>query len=410
MLFINPPVWRLQATHYRLNRPLGAPLLCSILKNAGHDAYFIDAEALRWGDEQIQRLGRAGRPDVVGMTVLYHNRWAARELLRKLKTCWPGARFLAGGPFAATNPDDLLMWGFDAVCLGEGEDVILDMLIQPGDVFRQTGLTDLDTLPLPSHGLCIPGLRAYQGNEPRFEHPEAVMMWTRGCPFPCQFCSNPVYRLQKPRLMSAPRIIEELLYLKGLGVRHVFVYSDELVGASPAQNRWIQEVCQAIAPLDLTYKTQGRCHPGNDLPTMEALKTAGFRAVQWGVESLSQRVLKNLGKGITPEDSWNTLRLAHRAGLKNYVFIMVGGLGEETTDFEATRKGLGEMVREGLVDYLQVSIMTAEPGSPLWDTASREGWSRAETGRSHFEPTFTYPWADAGELSRRKRTLDALMG
>lgn len=208
--------------------------------------------------------------------------------------------------------------------------------------------------------------------------------------------------------MSPGRVKAELEELKKRGIKHVFVYSDELVGGGPAENRWLESVCQEIAPLKITYKTQGRCNPRNELSTLQAMKETGFKAVMWGCESLSPKVLKNLKKGITPDSIWRTLELSKQAGLKNFLFFMVGGIGEEQEDFEMTRRGLAEMKRAGLTDWVQVSIMTAEPGSALWPIAQEQGWARQEAGRSHFEPMFSYPWADAKELARRKAVLDRL--
>ncbi len=414
ILFINPPIWNLQATHYRINRPLGAPILCSILNQAGHQASFIDAECLKWSEGHVKGLVNNYEFDAIGMTVLYHNRQGAIDLAQKLRILWKGSKvwdkteLWAGGPYATTNPLDLLKNGFDKVCVGEGESVILEMLDSKERIFQGVPVKDLDAVPIPDYDMCSPGFRSYQGNLPRFEWPEAVSMWTRGCGFPCVFCSNPVYSCGRPRLMSPARVGAELIELKKRGIKHIFVYSDELVGGGPAENRWLASVCQEIAPLGLTYKTQGRCNPRNELDTLQAMKEAGFKAVMWGCESLSPKVLKDLKKGITPESIWRTLETSKKAGLQNFLFFMVGGIGEEAEDFEMTRRGLAEMKLAGLADWVGVSVMTAEPGSALWPIAQEQGWTKQETGRSHFEPMFSYPWADAKELARRKAVLDRL--
>lgn len=414
VLFISPMIFHLQLTHYKINRPLGAPLLCSILNKAGHIASFLDAECLKWGPRHIKKLVDDYEYDIVAMTVLYHNRHGAIELAKTLcnlmaaSNTWKHTELWAGGPYATTNPLDLLYNGFDKVCVGEGESIILDMIDSKEHIFQGVPVKDLDTLPVPDYDSCSPGFRAYQGNLPRFEWPEAVSMWTRGCGFPCVFCSNPVYSCGRPRLMSPGRVKAELVELKSRGIKHVFVYSDELVGGGPAQNRWLESVCQEIAPLGLTYKTQGRCNPRNELSTLEAMKNAGFHAVMWGCESLSPKVLRNLQKGITPESIWRTLEMSKKAGLRNFLFFMVGGIGEEVEDFEMTRRGLAEMKKAGLADWVQVSIMTAEPGSTLWPIAQAEGWAKTNSLRSHFSPEWSYPWADCKELEKRKAVLDNL--
>lgn len=402
LLFLNPPIWHRSGVHYRLNRGLAGPIFCAILKANGLKSKYLDAEALQYFPQQTAAIAAQMRPRNIAMTVLNHNKASVLEMITLLRQNWHG-RILLGGPAVTAEPEAFADVA-DAYCIGEGEEVILDMLQDNG---RFSPLWwSIDRIPIPDLDSCEPTDSYYVGNEPRFEHPEGISIWVRGCPHQCLFCSHPIFGGYKPRYMSPERVREEMAYLKKRGCRHVFVYADELVGSSLRQDSWLREVCHSIAPLKLTYKTQGRCHPKLTLETLQAMKESGFRAVMWGIESLSDKVLTLVHKGITAADAFRTLELSHKAGLKNWGFFMVAGIGETEADFNLTLKGVKEMRALGILDFGQVSIMTLEPGAPYYETAAKEGWLPAEAPRhSHFSGYANYPWANPEEQERRRNLL-----
>lgn len=409
VLFINPPIADLVGTHYRMNPALGAPQLTAILREEGHIAWTMDLEALDANLESY--LKNQAKPDFAGMTVTYLNRNGAKRFIDKARELWKNVCFMAGGPYATADPEACKQLGFDVVVTGEADLIIADLVsghpmgILPGELTE-----DLDALPFPDFEHHLPKLSYYLGNAPHLENPEAVSIWNRGCPHKCVFCSNPIGQLKPTRFMSPARIVEELEYLKSFGVKHVFVYSDELVGMSPKQNKWLIEVCEEIvkADLDLTFKAQGRCSKYNKPEVFEAMVAAGFRWILLGIESLSQKVLDALDKGNKVEEIWSTLRSAHKAGLNILGFYMVGCLEEELADFNETYKQTEAMQKEGLLQSKQVCIMMAEPGSRLWKLAADKGWLQEIHGRSHYTPHLSMPWASADEIIRRQVQLSSL--
>jgi anaerobic magnesium-protoporphyrin IX monomethyl ester cyclase len=200
-------------------------------------------------------------------------------------------------------------------------------------------------------------------------------MWSRGCPYDCYFCGDTVFNKQRKRWRPVENIRAELADLQRLyGVRSVFVYDDEMVGVK-MQDGWLTALADAIGPLGLTYKTQGRCSERWVTDEVcQDLYRSGCRVVMWGCESFSPKVLKRIGKGTTIADNWHTLRAAKRAGLKNWVFSMVGQLEETDEDCAMTADALGRAYREGLIDYRQTTVQTAVPGTELWDVQHRDGW------------------------------------
>ena len=409
ILFVNPIIYDICGTHYRMNPCLAAPLLTAILRKNGHKAWSLDAEALQLNIEDW--LKRQEQPDVIGITVTYLNRNGVKRFLKQVKNKWNNTYYIGGGPHATACPKETLALGFDAIVTGEADNIITELVDEhPKGILQQEDITrDLNSLPFPDFNHHIPNPSYYNGNEPFCEHPEGISIWSRGCPSHCLFCSHPVYQLKPVRFMSPNRIYAEIKNLKdNFGIKHVFVYSDELIGMSKKQNNWIVDVCKEVAPLKLTYKTQGRCSKYSTLETFEAMYDAGFKWVFWGIESLSQKVLTALKKGTKIDDIWRTLRLARKAKINNLGFFMVGCLEEETEDYNETYKGVTEMLKEGLLQRKQVTIMTAEPGSRLYDIAKDKGWLRKLKGRAHYTPHLAMPWASRKEIAERQRALSNL--
>jgi len=136
----------------------------------------------------------------------------------------------------------------DYLCVGEGEEFIVDFLAASDDAaMRQIDNlgyraadgaavvnpvrppTDLDKLPPLKYDLFPP--EAVVQNYPR---PGFCYVWaTRGCPYKCSYCCNTAYlNLYKKnylRTRSVDQVIAELLYLKEHYPVKIFYFGDEMI-------------------------------------------------------------------------------------------------------------------------------------------------------------------------------------
>lgn len=413
-LHVNPPVCT--DTYMRLNQCLGGPLLVAAAHVAGWDGGYLDAEALGYDKgrtlEEIRRL----EPDVVGVTALTRNMDAVRWLLGAMREA--GIYAMVGGPHAVAAPDDLTDVA-DLVVIGEADLALAGLLDErPCGVRAVEPPPDLDVLPRPAWEFCWPSPNTYKGNAPRFTHPEACLVPMRGCPHACGFCSLPLGQgasltprdqqdrlqplMRRPwiRYQSAAKIVDEVRYLRDrYGVRHVFMYADELVGAYGVQRDWALSTWAEVARADLnvTWKAQGRCSARfvtDDV--LEAMRAAGCVAIMWGIETGSEKVARALRKGTTPEDVIVTLARAKRAGLFNFGFFMAGCPEETEQEAVATEALIQELKARKILDGRQVTICTPEINTPLWARAEAEGWlpRRNPARRWHYTPSDT-PWMAA---------------
>ena len=107
------------------------------------------------------------------------------------------------------------------------------------------------------------------------------------------------------------------------------------------------------------------------------MKRAGFRFVLMGLESASQCTLNRLKKGIRVGDIETTCAAAKWAGLEPHVTIMLGYPWETRQEVGETLALAKSLLRRGLIDSLQATVLIPYPGTALFEEARTEGWLRA---------------------------------
>lgn len=412
----NPPVFYFSGIRYRLNPTLGLACLATPLRRAGHDVAVIDLEALgitpaRFAQRFAERAAEVGAPDVVGFTVTSLNRQGAADCIKELREVGYSGYIMVGGPYVTTAPEEAReTLGADCCVVGEGDrDILRYVSAKPKGIVLGRA-TPADRIPSPCWEVHRPSPITYGGNLPRLAMPEGIAMWSRGCPHHCIFCSNPVFGRQAIRRRPVRAIYDDMATLARMGARGVFVYDDELVGTGLEGDKWLEEACEAIAPLGLVWKCQGRCAASMSLKTLQAMYRGGCRAIMWGVESLSQPVLDAMKKGTTVESIERCLALSHQAGIGNWLFLMVGSYKETADDLAVTYKRLGDLCKKGLVQWRQVTVCTPTRGSKLWEMAKGEGWlvEPPTSGPQMAQSYASTPWLDRREIALWQRRLEVV--
>ena len=412
----NPPVHHYSGIHYKLNPPLGLPIMASVLAAAGHDVEIKDLEAKQIVPDVLglRFVHRKELPDAIGFTCTTHSARGVRECIAALRGVEYRGYIAVGGPHITLlgkgNIDELSSWGADAWVIGECEGNVVAIFENQQRGLIQGQAASIESIPTPLWSGHDPSPVQYQGNLPKIGHPEGIAMWSRGCPHNCIFCANPVFGQRKIRFRPPERIRADMEALAGLGVKSVFVYDDELVGQGERQNEWLEESCGKVEPLGLTWKCQGRCSEKHiNKRTLRAMYAAGCRAIMWGVESFCDDILINIQKGTTEADIWHTLRTAKEVGIGNWVFLMVGNYGETTKHLAQTQERLAKAASEGFVQWRQVTVCTPMPGTELYERAKGEGWlvEPPEAGPQMNQVYNATAWISKRELRFWKAQLEA---
>src|SRR5262249_7073138 len=150
------------------------------------------------------------------------------------------------------------------------------------------------------------------------------LMSTRGCPFRCELCHKPVFG-DLFRARPGGTVIEEMQEIAELGYDHGRM-SDERVTLNYKRT---MELCQEIeqAHLPLTWECLSRVSQV-DYELFVQMKRAGCKRIFFGIESGDEGVLKQMQKGIKPEQAEEAVAACVRARIKAGGVFMVGYLGE----------------------------------------------------------------------------------
>lgn len=382
------------------------------------------------------------RPAVYALSFTSYGSNIAYELIRDLKKQFPWLVIVVGGAHVSAVPEEVLrLSGADICVIGEGEVTFTEILTKTnarqlmetradikgiafldGDRFVRNMsrplIDDIDAIPFPARDLIDPN--DFVGLSHRKARPNTEMVITRGCPYRCVFCANPVFRVMGGALYrerTPQSIAREAELLYQMGYREIFLHSDEL----NVRHGWSVDVCKALAALghnDLFFQANLRVQPMSE-ELASWMRKAGFWLVRFGVESGSQRVLKGIKKKMSLEQTEKACRLVSAEGIKVFAYFMMFQFWEEDgrlewETLEEVEESLALVRRLWNLHYLDYSSwMFAVPvqGAEYYDIALRHGMVTAPflPGDS-WDPTPFVPKVTAAEFSRLFRRARFLQG
>ncbi len=341
------------------------------------------------------------RPDVVLMETkapLVKKHW---DYARRLKERLPHTIVAFCGDHVSFFPEETLRNSpADYVLVGGYYDYIFSKLVEylsgreerlPGGcVYNDGGEiktsgdperdVDLDLFPQINRELTR--WRSY--GEAYLKKPAAYILSGRGCKTArgaavCSFCIwQHAFWHHAPRLRSPGNVVQEIkLLVEEYGVAEIF---DDNESGPIWDVEWLREFTELMHNEGLVGKVEISANARADLLSREVcrlLKDANFRLLKVGIESGSDRILRDIiQKKETVEEIKRGIKNAKDAGLIVHMTNMVGYPGETETEVQATL----EMARELLLyktragDSLQASVLVPYPGTPLWKRAVRENW------------------------------------
>ncbi|HMN61811.1 MAG TPA: radical SAM protein, partial [Anaerolinea sp.] len=229
-------------------------------------------------------------------------------------------------------------------------------------------IKDLNDLPIPLHAE-LP-LQKYR--MPWIKGPFTFMLTSRGCPAGCTYCIKHVSYQFAVRLRSPEKIVEEMWVLKNLGINNIHMYAD-LFTVSRDQ---VMEMCKLIIDQGLKIRWTSNSRVDYvDEEMLQMMGKAGCWLISWGIESGSEQVLKHAHKGAYPDKAERALTWAHKAGIKNWGYFIIG-LPTETE--ETIRKTI-DFAKKLPLDIALFHVAAPYPGTPFFFEVVKEGWFRPGT-------------------------------
>ena len=343
--------------------PIGLGFLISVLRNAGHEVFFIDNYLQPDNFLETDYLQR-NKIDYVG---IYANTICYRDTLRMFYKLdylrrtgkWCG-KIMVGGPHTTvalhTIPDFV-----DYIVQGEGERAILDIVEDKvkDRVVRNPTIKNLDELPMPAWDYFI-RLPYKWGVEWFKETPVFTLNTSRGCPFKCTFCSVGSIWGKQYTYFSAERIVSDIEYLiKNYGAKGIYFREDNFT----LNKKRLTTFCNLLIEkkINIPWACETRVNT-IDREIVELMHSAGARAFYFGVESGSQKVLDFFKKDITIEQTMNAFNLCHEFGIKTAASVIVGVPTETEDDIVQTVR-LVEEIKPTVTWY---NVFVGIPDSELY--------------------------------------------
>jgi len=345
-----PPVYS-----YQISRGL----LCiatKLIEDGFKPTYLqMDYEKDQHPEESIEKILRPHTQNakIARITSYTFNFDDAVEIAKTLKLTNPEIKVIFGGPHVTWLDIETIENPYiDIVVRGEGENIFRDVCRnllngknlseikgitykkENGEIVRNSPAPFLkgEEIPMPAYALIK-----------SIKNPTIVIETTRGCPMRCTFCAESAFwKIVRHRKIND--VVEELKILRSvLGYNAIHICDPYF----PINKKYSEELLHQIKTekIEMYFNCNVRVDK-LDMDTLRLLSSSNFYGVFIGIESGSNRVLREMRKGITYEEYYSCLKK-----IRKYIPIidtswMVGHPGENVDTIKESKEKIKLLLKE----------------------------------------------------------------
>jgi len=216
-------------------------------------------------------------------------------------------------------------------------------------------LPDLDVNPIPDFSLVA-------GYDRRRI---ASVATSRGCPFPCTFCSVPGMYGSTFRTHSIGRVIEELT--GHAGTPYIF-FADDIFTANRKRTRDLlaRMIAEGLTP---EWGAQVRTETVDDDELLTLMRRSNCFNVFVGFESINPKTLHLFNKKQDLAKIRRAIDKFHNHGIKIHGMFVLGSDEDDVETIYQTAR----FARDNHIESVQLLILTPCPGSPDWTSLYSRG-------------------------------------
>jgi anaerobic magnesium-protoporphyrin IX monomethyl ester cyclase len=377
--------------------PLSLLYVGTAMKNSGYDVNIVDLQDDPSREKEIIETLKNSPEKILAISALtLHYRWF-KNFTKKVREQSPKTIMVVGGHISVTAELLLKNTPVDFVCAGEGEITFPELVnalnkkLPPekvlGLVFKKNGqivktgfrpllkkfiYPDYDLIDINKY-MIHPSEDLFFKNSPEYRKAEkpddklAVIMFSRGCVGGCNFC----YRhLPGFRQESVEWSWNHLMLLREkYGIKY-FRMDDELFNNDP---EWFKGLYQKFidSKTDILFRITGLRTDLVDDKQLKMLKEMGCIAINYGIESGSQKILDNMNKRTSVKQNLEAIRKTSDYGFQTMAYIMIGYEGEDRKTLDET---LTMLLSSGLSpQYISIFYTVALPGTRLYGNCLKNG-------------------------------------
>jgi len=392
--FSNRTLW------YNVNRmessispPLGILSISAYLKQHGYDKVaMVDLGVDKIAGGELRRLVGEFDPRLVGINVYAETHDLAIAHAEFFKRIVPNARVIFGNAQATFTAREMLETSVgDFVCMGEGEETVLELVEwlngggADGDFSAIDGLAwkrgaevvinrprrtirSLESLPFPDRTL-LAGKKYLS---------KLAIISGRGCPGKCKFCCSKAFWGAGVRIRSAEHTFAEIAWMHenkaGLeeewGKNWFFIVDDTFT----LDPRRVHALCDYL--IDAGFDMHWHCSSRIDVldrPLMEKMYAAGCRHIQIGIESADQGVLDTAGKNVDLGDLESKLEAAREIGIAIQAGFMIGFPADSPESIARNVEYAKRIWERYDLDTITLAYNTPYPGTEYYRNADALG-------------------------------------
>ncbi len=370
----------------------------AVLKKEGFDAHIKDAIAEELSREECMAYVENLKPGLLVIDAFTPSIDADLSFMQEAKAKTACYSVFCGAHSTALPADMLKNSFMDFVLLGEYDYTLrelVDFLSRgrsdfekiSGLAYKKNGsvlinsrrpqIENLDDLPFPERD----ELPMHKYNEPFSKnYPNARVTSSRGCPYNCIFCTEPLmYEKASCKKRSVSLVLEEIKMLSDkYGAREIS-FDDPIFTISRAK-----EIAEAILRDNLKISWSSWMDWNISFDDLKLLQKSGCVGIKFGVESANPEVLKTAKKPLHISKIRELIKNCRRLGLLRHASFMFGLPGDTVKNMRDTI----DLAFSLDLTSCQLAIATPLPGTPFYKMAEEKGWLVTKDW-SQYEPHYT---------------------
>ncbi len=379
--------------------PLVAASLATILNKNGEDVLFLDGINEFMSHEYFINKVREFAPDVIFLETKAPLLGFIRNFIQEIKTELSNIKIILFGDHVTYEPrktfeniggdycvlgGDYDYWGAELV-----DAIKKNQKLPPSTLKWENNsligenkvelIKELDELPHINRELV--NWRNY--GEAYLYHPAIYILSGRGCGVKtnvsgiCSFCIWQHQLWQRTARLHSPKYIadEIELLIKKYKIKEIF---DDNESGALWNYEWLLELYKELNKRHLIGKFYLSSNARADSLSKRNIKLAkkiGYRLLKIGVESGSNKILKNIRKLESVEQIETGIKNAKDAGIITMLTLMTGypeeGIEEVKETFNLAKRVM--LYKTHFGDCLQASVIIPYPGTPLYEDAKKKG-------------------------------------